>query len=240
VKASYTIESDAGVVALWDESNSPDLGQRRDKEFATAFRQQAKSGKLFFIQSEAEDAVRYHLDVLVDENAANALNEMFEDANGSFRLELPSGALVLRGIGDSKPSQTEPPLRVPPGTYLLNVKARREFDPKEYKARMIQQHGEADTRYFRFVDRIAAGGCLNSLIVGACWLIFPFTRGYWWVGLLLIVTPWLVHFVLRASPRYRRIEKANHAADRQLPHFILLLKRTSAAQEIPGGWIQNR
>jgi hypothetical protein len=239
--AEFEIESAAGIVALWDAVNSPVLGTPRDARFAAAFQEQARIGKFFFIEAddEADPTVRYHVQVLVEENPAESLHETHEHAGGSFRLELPSGTLVLCGLGDgSKPSNVQQPVNVTPGTYLLSAMTLRPFDSNKEKKRDEELLGLPDARYARVVEKIALCGCLGTLLL-AILLLIPPTRRQWRITIPILLTPWLVHLVLRAMPRYRRIEKARADSARQLPHFILRLKRSSVAPELPGGWIRG-
>jgi hypothetical protein len=229
------IASVAGIVVLCDATNFPDLNDIPDTGFAAALRQPAKRGDLFFI--EADDPVRYRLRVLIDGCPEESLQKLYSDAGGSFKLELPSGQLVIAGLGsEAKDSNAQPPVSVPPETYLLTVLSMKTRDLQEYKKEMERLLGPRDTAYARAVDRVGLGGCLATLLLAVS-LAIPLTRRYWWLTVPVVLLPWFLHFGLRMLPRYRRVEKVRRDFEKELPHFIVVLKRSAAARELPGGWI---
>jgi hypothetical protein len=234
VNADFEIESPSGSVALLDASPSLSPAFNRDAATVAELKEQARIGNLFLI--EHEDSARYRIRVLVEEEPPEELEKRFERVGGSFRLEAPSGTLAFWG---GKASKNGPgPFEVPPGTYLLQPMMHRPFDSKEYRASREKLLGASDARYARIVDRIAMGGCLMTLFAAVLMMI-AFWRRHKWTIIAVAVLPWLVHFLLRSLPRYRRIEKICQAHDKQWPHFVFLLKRTEAARELPGGWIRG-
>ena len=237
--ANFEIESKVGVVAFWDVRYSPNLAERRDEKFATTLKEQAKRGEIFYIQSEGEETVRYRLRVLVEEETAESIHKLYDDTGGSFRMDVPSGELVLCGLGeDAMNSNVQPAMQIAPGDYLLNAMTLRTFDLAEFKRRRTELLGPSDADYARKVDNVGMYGCLATLLLGVS-LLIPYTRRYWAVTIPVLLAPWLFHMVLRVLPRYRRIQKKDDEFNKQLSHFIIRLKRSASAQELSGGWIRG-
>ena len=92
MKAEFDLASDAGIFTALDPNECALPGGHTRSDRLEWLRQQAKQGKVFFI--DGEDASRYRIRVLVDEEPDEALLENYENTGGSFRLELLSGKLA--------------------------------------------------------------------------------------------------------------------------------------------------
>jgi hypothetical protein len=235
VSLDFEIEALSGFVTLCDSTLSP----LREPLKAEELEDRARRGELFFIHDNAEeDSCRYRIRVFVENEPSRESIAAFENTGGSFRLDSPSGNLVLSGSQPSAAVKNRFTFALPPGSYLLQVMIRRPFDSEQDRAHREKMLGVSDARYARFVERTALGGCLTTLFA-ALLLIIAFWRQYKWTIIATAASPWLLHFVLRSLPRYRRIERACKDAEKQLPSVILHLRLTTAAEELPGGWIRG-
>ena len=235
MNADFEIESGTGIFVLHDSTKLPQTPLTREAKGIGELKDQARIGNLFFIASSTDETTRYRIRVKVEEDLLEEPNDMFEEAAGSFRLEAPSGSLVISGdrVSNSEPQRK---FRVASGTYLLRI-FKQQFDSVAYRERMERLLGKSDARFARIVERFAVGGCLLTL-AAAFLVMISFWRRYIWIIVAVASVPWLIHFVFRSLPRYRRIEKIRLYTDKQLPHFILILKRSEAAAALPGGWLQ--
>ena len=195
---------------------------------------QARNGQLFFIESE--DRLDFPLEILVDEPLPAARAEHFTTTTGAFRLEAPTGHLIAAGIEAWHQPPPEARLAVAPGSYLLTVYSRREFDSKRHQQTRAQLLSPADLRYLHRVDRLGLTGCA-TLALATPILLIPTLRRHWPVATLLLL-PWLTYLAATQLPRYRRIRSRLSEHEKQLPAYVLALRRSGAAEEVAGGWVE--
>lgn len=231
----FQIEAPFGFAGLWDLALQPSTDTTDDQRYLEELRQRAKSGELFFI--ETEEAASYRLKIMVNDDLPANLADEFEASGGLFCLRLPSGQLRAASLPpDAGGSQ----MQVAAGDYLLSIHARREFDVAKYDQKMIELVGEADWRFRARVIKFGALGCL-ALVLAVVLLLIPFTRQFWWVTALLCGAPWLTYYLSMRSARYQRAEKAAMSYEQQLPTHVVVLKSASAAMaaDVPGGWLRE-
>ena len=229
------IDSDLGIVGLWDVTTPPIVNEKPGPQLEESLRGQAKTGKLFFIA--ADDPVKYRIHVLIGEDPADSLPKHFENVAGSFRLELPSGELAVLGI-TSKPAPSQTQLRTSPGTYLLTVLRRRHFDSTVYNQTMEQLVGVADWRYHKRITNLGALGCL-TLGLAIILLLIPITRKYWYIIIPASFLPTVAYRLMLLLPRCKRVESVCKTQERELPHFIIQLKPSALPEDVRGGWLSD-
>ena len=225
-----TIEAPSGVIGIWDSgSYSPPAGES-GRQFLTALKRAAESRDVFFI--DAEDAVSYNVEVLVDQEVPPRVAHACEVRAGSFGLRVPSGRLLL---GSIPPSVEAAAMTVPPGDYMVTPMPRRHFDVEWHDPLMQELLGQSDWRYYNSVTKLGGFGCLTWVLF-AILMALPPTRWLWPVAAPLLVLPWFVYFLLTKLPRYRHVEQQQHLHEAGLPHFALVLRASAAAGDVPGGW----
>lgn len=227
------IKADSGLVGFWDKGEPPKF-PASDAHSDEPLRPLARSGKLFFIS--ADDPVRYRIHVLAEEEPTAELLPHLDSTAGSFRLELPSGELVVSALEENSPSRAT--ISATPGTYVLTVFRRAAFDSSLYRRTMQELVGAADWRFSERVTNLGAVGCL-AVVLAVILLLVPQTRGYWpWI-IPTFLAPSLLYHVMTRLPRYKRIEAARKEHERRLPHYVIQLKRSESAREISGGWFRE-
>jgi hypothetical protein len=225
------IESDQAIVMLHDVSLPPPAGEPRGP--ASVLRRAAREGELFFI--EAEDPVRYRIDVHLGDRPPDGPAREFQPRGGSFRLDLPSGVLSVRAYEKEAPAAT---LQAPPGPYVLRLFEPPEFDGARYEREMVALLGERDWRYRNTVVRLALFGCLPIMAAFGAALV---ARWRWYLIYafplaLLTVAP---HFLLSRTRRFREIERRMQEHERAKPHWVVTLAAAAAPLDIEGGFVAN-
>jgi len=229
MRADFEVRVESGAVGVWDASAPPAAGDPRDASFVQRLRERAKGAGLFFI--DAEDPVRYKIHVAVDEEPDPAAAAWCESSGGAFRLDLPSGTLVL---GDAADVGSERRVSCAPGQYLLTAYARREFDSTRHDDAMVKLAGASEWRHWWRVNKLGAFGCL-ALGVAVLVVVIPWTRPFWPFATVLGL-PTLLYALLTKTPRYKRVDALRERHEKGLPHFVLHLKPT-ATRELAGGWV---
>lgn len=227
------IDAPSGLIGLWDPSAVSFALTSPGRELVSDLRRHAKDGALFFI--DAEDHVSYRIDLLLASTVEEEFVKQLEPRGGSFRLRVPSGSICL---GALPASETQSSLTVPAGEYLVVPYTKAEFEPAKYDAEMRQQVGERHWSYRRRIDKIGVIGCVAWVALAAI-LAIPATRSLWRIAVPLLLLPWLVHFALTKTRRYRQIEQARETIRLSLPDIVLVLRPSTAASELPGGWIMG-
>ena len=231
----FEIEAPSGIIGLWDVTLTPSSVPTKEMvRLVTDLRESARKGDLFFL--EAEDPVRYRIEVIINNELPSSIADEFEPRGGAFRLRMPSGKMRVASL---PPASTGGQIDGSPGEYLVRPYGRRQFDGARYDQAMTKLAGDSDWIFRRRVDNVGAFGCL-FLVAGAILLAIPFLRQYWWAILPTFAAPWLTYFLFTKAPRYRRAEKAAASHEQHLPHFVIVLKPSPSATDIPGGWIEDR
>src|SRR5262245_30718601 len=119
------VATEGGVVAIGDPQIAWPAGLDQDA-LLRQLEPQARSGRLFFLVTD--DPARYRVDVLLSEPLPPGLDREFEPLGGAFRVEAPSGRLMLMGWDTSGAPREAGTVSVSPGTYLLSVFGPRPFD----------------------------------------------------------------------------------------------------------------
>ena len=224
------IDAPSGVVGVWDSASyAPPAGEPA-RGLVAELKRAAEGRNVFFI--DAEDPVAYNVEVFVDQEVPPGVAQTCEVRAGSFGLRVPSGRLLLGSIPTS-PDAAE--LTLPAGDYLVTPMARRHFDVQWHDPLMRQLLGESDWRYYKSVMKLGALGGLGWILF-AILMAIPATRGLWPIAAPLLILPWLVYFLLIKLPRYRGVQEKQRLHESELPHFALILKKSAAATEVPGGW----
>jgi hypothetical protein len=120
------------------------------------------------------------------------------------------------------------------GTYGLSVRGPGRFDGRSYSEEMSEVVGERDCRFHERVDRIGLVGCLSTALAAAM-VAFPFTRELWPYAIAVLAVGWLPFIVLQRLPRYRNIEQRIRDYENALPHYVIQLRKTTAADDLVGG-----
>lgn len=226
------IAADSGLVGCWDAAEPPAFPERAQSD--EPLHASARDGKLFFVC--ADDPVRYRIHVLIDEQPAPDLQPHLENSTGSFRLELPSGKLVVSALQKNSPLPVT--ISTSPGSYVLTVFRRAAFDSVLYRRAMEELVGAADWRYSGRITNLGAIGCL-AVVLAVVLLLIPKTRAYWQWIITIFLAPSVLYHVMTRLPRYRRIEEVRKEHEARLPHYVFHLKRSESAREISGGWFRE-
>lgn len=191
----------------------------------------ASSGSVFFL--EIEGPLDCRVDVYINEEIPAAVARRFPAYGGTFRLDLPSGALAI-GVAEAwSPQHT---LQAEPGSYLLQFRTE-EFEPAIHDAEMVALVGKPDWRYEKLTRRLRLVGCLPLSVAGA----FLLARQWGWLyayALPAIVASYLPYLAMASTRRYRAIRGKMKAHEESKPHWIFTLMRSAAAKEIDGGFIR--
>ena len=227
--ASVEIDAPFGVIGLWDQKAYTPPAPSASREFIAQLRDSAAEGRLFFI--DAEDPVRYRMEVVLDTELPSGFREKFETRSGSFRLDAPNGELGIAAVPVGPVTQ----ISVPPGSYVVTPYVPKEFDVARHDRDMQQRVGTSNWRFRQQVRALGAWGCASLLLLAVI-LLIPFTRRSWPISVPLLLFPTGLHFVLSRTSRYRSVEQARVAYETSDPHVILLLGQSPVGAQIPGGW----
>jgi hypothetical protein len=230
MKKRIEVETDSGLVVFRDTELPQPCPDGKIEEYRGALRAGAEDGSWFYL--DAEDPVRYRIDVCVDEEPEGLPAHRFQPLGGTFRVNLESGRMAVSAF-ESWSSKIEP-VEVPPGTVALTVRGPGEFDSEGYDREYRELLGDADWRYWNRVDKIGIAGCLSTLIA-AVLLAIPFTRQYWYLAPAVLALGWGPHLLLRFSRTYREIEGRVKEHEDSLPHFVVQLTPIDPAAAITGG-----
>ncbi len=230
MRTRVEISSLSGLVVLHDRSVELPSREAKEPELRKALSAGATAGKWFYL--DAEDTVRYRLDVWVEEQPEQLPSHRFQNLGGTFRLQLETGRLVVSGL---EAQGTEPAVvDVEPGTYALTVRGPGAFDGRAYRAEREELLGASDVRYQERVDRLGLLGC-GGTVAAAASLLVPAVRGNFWVPVVGMLLAWTPHLVRTRLPRYRGIERRLREYEATLPHFSIQLARVDPAVAIVGG-----
>lgn len=229
----FEIESKAWI-GIWDESFGDDLPAKHDEAAYCWLKDRARTGDLFFVDSD-EAFLQHRIEVLVDENLPETFGPHLAPTGGGFRLNAPTGRLVLGAIPRNGARER---IEVEPATYVLTPYGQ-EFDPGLYDAQLRSRVGEANLRFRERVDQIGSVGCL-AIVISLVFFAIPATRPWWSWTLPLVLLPLWLHVVGKRLPRYRRVEGEIRRFAREIPSLVLQLRRSAAASELPGGNWTNR
>ena len=230
--ARIEVSSESGVVTLADPT-APALPAGLDQ--ASLLRQLeplAHTAQLFFLVTD--DPVRYRIDVIANEALPPGLERDFEPMGGAFRLEAPSGRVVLVGWDKGGEPREAGGVSMSPGAHLVSVFARRPFDGRRHAEDMAALLGD-DAKLVRIVDRLGLIGCLPMILVAISVLI---ARWRWLRYLIpLLAVSWMPYVILKSSGRYRRAKRRVFEAERARPHYVISLAPTRQ-QELRGGYVR--
>jgi len=230
MRARIEVETDSGLVVFRDAGLPQPCPDGRADEIRVALRDGAADGSWFYL--DAEDPVRYRIDVFVDEQPEGLPDHRFQRLGGTFKIRLESGRMVVSAF-ENWSSERET-VAVPPGTWALMVRGPGEFDRDGYDREYRSLLGDADWAYRQRVDRIGIAGCLSTLIA-AILLVVPFTRQFWYLAPAVLALGWGPHLLLRFSRRHKNIERRVKEHDASLPHFVVQLTPTEPDAAITGG-----
>jgi len=225
----FAVDSPSGFIVIGDAELVP----HGEKDLSPAeLRERAKRGDLFLI--DAEDAVKYRMELIPNGDVPPVMANEFVPHGGAFRLRVPSGQVQIGPFPFSSTAQVS----VTPGDYLVSTFVRCEFDAALFNERMKQIVGRADWQFHRRIENFGCAGCLSLAIgVGIVLCTPSFPRQYWWVPVLIFGVPALLSYLMKKLPRYKRIQRQYDSYSAEFPDFVILLKPSAAAVDLPGGWV---
>ena len=227
----FEVDAPSGLIVFGDSELVPQSGMDVSLPELQA---SARNGDLYLI--DAEDPVKYRLELFPNEDLPAAIADEYVPHGGTFRLRLPSGCVQIGPIPFSISEQVQ----VTPGDYLVSTFKHRELDPAVFSDRMRTLVGEADWRFHRRISNFGCVGCLAPLIGGAILLFAQFSREYWWAALIVVAvfgSPMLLSSLLTRLPRFKRIQQTYDSYLRAFPDLVVVLKSSAAAIELSGGWV---
>ena len=224
------ISADGGLIVLRDDASPLSIEGVDPHRLRSHLRERTVEGGLFLV--DGEDPVTCRLELWIDQAIPPNRVEDFPAASGAFRLELPTGELVLAGLDEHGSKTALDRHRVEAGTHRLTARWSPEFDPARHDRRMVELLGEDDWRWLRTVDRVGAAGCL-ALLPAVALLAIPALRPLAPVGVPLLLVPQLLHLALRRWPRTRRIEGRRVGDEARWPHLLLELRRIEDGEHEP-------
>ena len=225
----FTVDAPHGVIGLWDEAAfAPPASAGR--KALPELREAAGRREVFFV--EAEDAVSYNVELVVDGEVPPRIATVCARSGGSFGLVAPSGRLRLGGLPATGTAAT---IEAAPGDYLVTAMPRRPVEGGWLDAVVGEAVGPGDLRYERTVMQLGGLGCVAWMLL-AVLLLIPAVRPSWPYLLPALGLPWFVFFALSRMPRCAGIARRRAEIEGALPHVALVLERTPAAREVAGGW----
>jgi len=243
MKARFDAFSDLAALAAWDAA--------RDATFPASPEQQrvsdavldaeAEAGHVFLVRMGGDGGGR--VDVYVDEAIPAEVRDRLVASDGEFRLDLPSGKLIVDGAEyyPSSPLAADPkgPAAVPAGHYSVRCFTRNDDEqtpPSEDALRQLV--GSADLAYY---DRVNNKGCRDGLLTLLLFPILAFALG-WKIALGVTIVVFLSFFhvrerVLKRNARYQRLDKIIPAFRRENeePLFVFELRSVANPNGLKGG-----
>lgn len=200
----------------------------------------ARDGNLFFI--DQLEATNTEIEILVDQPLSEAFAERYEPVGGNFRLELPTGCLVVSSYGAWLSGQNSAPeaISVAPGSYSLVVFSPRAIDPEMFGKRIRELVGDTEWNHYLRVENFSTVGCI-SIAIAAGALFIPVVRAYWRYVVITAAALWLPYLILSRTRRYRAIESRRKALEEsfRLPTYVLQLHPLMNPQGLIGGYIDK-
>ena len=225
------VSSESGIVAVADAGRALPAG-RDQAALLRELEPMASAGEAFYFV--ADDPVRFRIDVASGDALPPELEAALERQGGAFRLDVPSGRLLLRGWDAAGKAFEAGGVAVAPGRHALSVFGRRPFDGARHAAEMSDLLGSEWT-YMQRVDRLGLAGCLPLV---AATIAAAAGRWSWmWVVVPLLLVTWVPSLLLRSGRRYKEAELRAAEHDRARPHYVLRIA-PGAGETVPGGFLR--
>jgi len=211
---TINIKTESAIIAIGDAQSFGPLVATDSLSLAHKAREDG-----FFIL-DTEDPAQLRLEICVDEEPADAKIDCYEPTGGAFRVEAPTGA--IRICDPATPGSGEE-LAVQTGTYALSPMRLRTDNLAAYKKYMKQAMGESDSQHWERVEKLQLTGCA-TIVLAIVLALIPPTRPFWWIYVPALLFPNFIAWALRATPRYKRIERAKKGFEASQPHLVLILR----------------
>ena len=234
--------TDIATVGVWDPAETyPD----KPADTQTFIQEQAKAGRLFYIQTGADGG--YPTDFYVGEQPDPEVLELYIRYSPSYLIESRSGRLLAGGLEDfanPKPQITssDDELVVIPGRYALSL---YEVSEDKHLERLGEHIGKEDMDYYgKRCDRGCTGCCLfyaiALLMLPVCWVLMDWWPWLFWVAAMfpLIGTAYLLLSSRRldADTRFKDIAQRIASFSEQYPALICVLETSRPGEPLEGGW----
>jgi len=243
MKARFDAFSDVAALAAWDAARDATFPASPEQQLVpdAVLDAEAAAGHVFLVRMGGDGGGR--VDVYVDEAIPADVRDRLVPAAGEFRLDLPSGRLIVDGAEyyPSSPLAADPqgPAALPAGHYSVRCYTRKDDEqtPRSEDA-LRQLVGSADLAYY---DRVNNKGCRDGALTLLLFPILTFTVG-WKIALGVTIVVFVSFFhvrerVLKRNDRYQRLDKVIPAFRRQNeePLFVFELRSITNPNGLKGG-----
>jgi hypothetical protein len=242
MKARFDAFSDIATLAAWDAERDRTLASSEEGLLPDALMEaEAAAGHVFLVRMGSDGGGR--VEVYVDETIPAEVRDRLVPADGEFRLDLPSGRLIVDGAEyyPSSPLAADPdgPAAVPAGHYSVRCYAGKndEQSPRSEDA-LRELVGIADLAYY---DRVNNQGCRDGALTLLLFPILAFPLG-WKIALGVTAVVFVSFFhvrerVLKRNARYQRLDKIVPAFRRENeePLFVFELRSIADPGRLKGG-----
>ena len=238
------VATDIAMIGAWDASHTEQPLSRQDKRrFRQILHEDAEQGRLFLIETGGD--VGGPVELYVDAEIPPNVLKQFNPAQRDFRLQVPSGNLLVGGIEDYRadsPKITSDAdiLTIAPGDYRLRCWIRASDEDEASETELEKLVGAERLRRF---DRRNKLGCMAGPVT---LLLFPalvFPLG-WKIALGVSIVAFLAYWhvlerVLRLSADYRELSEIvpKYREGNERPLFVLQLLPLLESDDLKGGWI---
>lgn len=228
-----TIRDECGAVVLRDRTEWEPPANARESR--TELRAVAKEGRLFFLDRQ-DPVARLVVEVTSDDLDGIEGYRLFESLGGNFLLQLPSGGLIVSGLEAWCDGQGgDPSLTLEPGPYVVVVYSRENFDPAVYDEEMAGLVGRNQWVFLGNVDKLCFLGCLPTVVALVVVAVASLQLGAYFAGAAVLL--WAPFVLGRWSKRYKATAARIAAYEKQLPDFILQLRRVDGVEGLSGGFV---
>ncbi len=230
--------TDIAVIGIWDREIE---NKTVSKENFTKLKNEAKEGRLFFINTKADGY--YPIDIYVDEDIPKEVEKYFISQSKEFLLQVPSGKLKCDGV-EKYAKNKRHDIQIPPGKYSLICLTCKNCEESQNSMIENELRKILPVEDIEYYDKKTKDSLKWATLLTVLVFAFSMFLAKWYVALIVSLVVFVGFFrvyemLLEKDEKYQKLDKIipMFRFENRQPDFVFKMKKIEH-ENLSGGFIE--